>query len=593
MSALASATIKPKKQSFHATNVWNELVEGFRSKIELRKYRRNYFTQTYEQCFSSLDAINCMINVLKSHPNFETKQIEKHHAIRLLEKFYESKVFTDVIKTERKKTFVADHGIYQLLSKLDENVFQSMINTNKTTDHHIHPPQESSTSAMSDSWKQYFVERLEKYLLKTRNRHGGYLLHQIEQEMKLIDGSQILSNLHNNISIDPLTIADPNSLDGRNLPDYPSFIFDLFDMVIDAFDMQRQYLSPSMAIFNLIIQLIANKGNPLSMESLYDRDDGRSVYCFPSEIYASRSTNNPYSSLKNRVSHSKQSSRVYRVDSYEYKKVSCHDDNDKSYGLTNLRRKSLSSCDLFHVTSKTLTSPFDEIQNWLNNKHTTTNNQEKLNNDELELIQLTLIHLTTSNRQFIYVILYFLTQCIRNNHFCSNDTTKLRIYRAFAKLITINHDENICLMNIFDCFIEHHGKLFDISMDTRKIVARRLTKSKKENKYVALPSSITSNKKTCDDRQLRPTFKQLRISRPLTYNEPLDTDVHPMVSATFVRKPLVTSPSNQSNDKTCLTTINSPRRRARSFEPRAHTTTLFDKTINPFHKLRVILKRNE
>jgi hypothetical protein len=37
----------------------------------------------------------------------------RHHAIRLLEKFYESKVFTDVIKTERKKTFVTDNGVYQ------------------------------------------------------------------------------------------------------------------------------------------------------------------------------------------------------------------------------------------------------------------------------------------------------------------------------------------------------------------------------------------------------------------------------------------------------------------------------------------------
>jgi hypothetical protein len=64
-----------------------------------------------------------------------------------------------------------------------------------------------------------------------------------------------------------------------------------------------------------------------------------------------------------------------------------------------------------------------------------------------------------------------------------------------------------------------------------------------------------------------------------------------MASTTFVRKPLLPSPSNE---KTCLTTTaNSPRRRARSFEPRAHTTTLFDKTINPFHKLRVILKRND
>jgi hypothetical protein len=180
------------------------------------------------------------------------------------------------------------------------------------------------------------------------------------------------------------------------------------------------------------------------MESLYDRDDSRSVNCFPSEIYASRITNNPYTTLKTRSGHSKQTpSRVHRVDSYEYKKTSSHDE-EKSYGLTNLRRKSISSCDLFHVTSKTLTSPFDEIQNWLNNKRKfileikllkviiwyldpTTTNQEKMNNDEFELIQLAMIHLTASSRQFIYVILYFLTQCVRNKHFCSNDTNKLRV----------------------------------------------------------------------------------------------------------------------------------------------------------------------
>ncbi|CAF1640969.1 unnamed protein product, partial [Adineta ricciae] len=187
---MASATVKPKKQSFHATHVWNELVASFRSKIELRKYRRNYFSQTHDQCFTSTDAINCLMNILKSHPNFETKQIEKHHAIRLLEKFYESKVFTDVIKNERKKTFVAENGIYQLLSKADENIFQSAANTTKPIEQQVQQSQESSTSAISDCWKHYFLERLEKYLLKTRNRHGGYLLHQIEQEMKLIDGSQ-------------------------------------------------------------------------------------------------------------------------------------------------------------------------------------------------------------------------------------------------------------------------------------------------------------------------------------------------------------------------------------------------------------------
>ncbi|CAF0783585.1 unnamed protein product [Adineta ricciae] len=523
---MASATVKPKKQSFHATHVWNELVASFRSKIELRKYRRNYFSQTHDQCFTSTDAINCLMNILKSHPNFETKQIEKHHAIRLLEKFYESKVFTDVIKNERKKTFVAENGIYQLLSKADENIFQSAANTTKPIEQQVQQSQESSTSAISDCWKHYFLERLEKYLLKTRNRHGGYLLHQIEQEMKLIDGSQLVSNLHHSTPGDPITIAGqlvdwlpesmlivmdyPTSLDGRNLPDYPAFIFDLFEMVTDTFAMQRQYLSSSMAIIDLIFQLIASKGNPMSMESFYDRDENRSVYCFPSELYSGRSSNNPYQTLKHRPCQSKQSMRSHRTDTFDFKKGSSSDD-DKSYGLTNLRRKSLSSCDLFHVTSKTLTSPFDEIQNWLNNKHTTTTtattSQEKISSDEFELIQLALLHLTSSNRQFLYVILYFLSQCIRNSQFCSNEATKSRIHRSFAKLITINHDENPCLNNLLDCFVEHYGKLFDISADTRKTVSRRLTKSKKENKSFIIPSS---NKKLGEDR---PWFAEVNQTR--------------------------------------------------------------------------------
>lgn len=190
-------------------------------------------------------------------------------------------------------------------------------------------------------------------------------------------------------------------------------------------------------------------GNPLSMESLYDRDDNRSVYCFPGEIYASRANNNnPYTTLKTRSCHSKTiSSRlISRHESSEYKKFSSQDE-DKPSGLTSLRRKSLSSCDLFHVTSKTLTSPFDEIQNWLNNKRKseeclvqenlrihldpTNNNQEKMTNDEFELIQLALIHLTTANRQFLYVILFFLVQCVRNKHFCSNDTNRMRVRHIF------------------------------------------------------------------------------------------------------------------------------------------------------------------
>jgi hypothetical protein len=61
-----------------------------------------------------------------------------------------------------------------------------------------------------------------------------------------------------------------------------------------------------------------------------------------------------------------------------------------------------------------------------------------MNNDEFELIQLAIIHLTSSHRQFIYVTLYFLTQCIRNKHFCSNETNKLRV-KVFIYIIKKNN----------------------------------------------------------------------------------------------------------------------------------------------------------
>lgn len=142
----------------------------------------------------------------------------------------------------------------------------------------------------------------------------------------------------------------------------------------------------------------------------------------------------------------------------------------------------------------------------------TMNNPEKMNNDEFELIQLALIHLSSANRRFLHVIFFFLVQCVRNKQFCSNDTNRIRvrniqrndkldwstfffakIYRSFTKLITINHDENIPLVHIFDCFVESYGKLFEISMETKKIVSRRLTKAKKENKVKPMPACPSSS----------------------------------------------------------------------------------------------------
>lgn len=60
-----------------------------------------------------------------------------------------------------------------------------------------------------------------------------------------------------------------------------------------------------------------------------------------------------------------------------------------------------------------------------------------------------------------------------------------KIYRSFTKLLTVNYEEKTCFITILDCFVEYYEKLFEISMDTKKNVSRRLTKAKKENKVTS------------------------------------------------------------------------------------------------------------
>jgi len=68
------------------------------------------------------------------------------------------------------------------------------------------------------------------------------------------------------------------------------------------------------------------------------------------------------------------------------------------------------------------------------------NNQDKIHADEFELIQLAMIHLSSSNREFLYVIVYFLTQCVRNKQFCSNETSKLRVSTMSFSFVSKSFD---------------------------------------------------------------------------------------------------------------------------------------------------------
>ncbi|CAF1593973.1 unnamed protein product, partial [Didymodactylos carnosus] len=372
---------------------WNDLVSLFRSNIELRKFRRNYFKGSYENCFSSADAINCMISILQKHPNFINKKIEREHAIKLLDKFYQSKVFSDVNKADRR-SFVEDNGIYQLLPSSDGNIFHTRSSPKKARPISSSPSFSSTDTGLSSSrlsmdsatiiglmWKEMFIERIEKYLLLKRNRNGGYVLNKFEQEMKRTDYTQVLLNLQTPMPVNVLSIAEkyvdwlpesmsvvadfPTSIITRNLPDYPSFIVDVLNLIINVFDTQASLLSTN-TLFISLIDLISNRGEKNNFDY---QDNYINFYCFLDVSPNSpliEGTSSCFSSDSLQFSSSKSKTQVQRIHCYNGEEPrdnkfrrSRHVDLVNAHSMQ--RRKSLSACELFQSTRTT----GEELQSWL------------------------------------------------------------------------------------------------------------------------------------------------------------------------------------------------------------------------------------
>ncbi|CAF3942923.1 unnamed protein product [Rotaria magnacalcarata] len=108
---------KPKAPQFRATKMWNSLVQNFRSSIKLKKKR--HFFKTYQNCFSSSDAITCMVNILQQQSSGSSSSlVTRTQAITMLQSLYNAKIFSD-IKDDSKRTDASDPKQF-----LDNKIFK-------------------------------------------------------------------------------------------------------------------------------------------------------------------------------------------------------------------------------------------------------------------------------------------------------------------------------------------------------------------------------------------------------------------------------------------------------------------------------------
>ncbi|CAF0987095.1 unnamed protein product [Rotaria sp. Silwood1] len=119
---------KPKTPQFRATKMWNSLVQNFRSTIKLKKKR--HFFKTYQNCFSSSDAISCMINILQQQSsNSNSSSVTRTQAITMLQSLYNAKIFSDMKDDSNRtdandpKQFLDSNKIFKLLPQTEENIF--------------------------------------------------------------------------------------------------------------------------------------------------------------------------------------------------------------------------------------------------------------------------------------------------------------------------------------------------------------------------------------------------------------------------------------------------------------------------------------
>ncbi|CAF1024724.1 unnamed protein product [Adineta ricciae] len=123
---------KPRTTQFRATKMWNNLVQNFRSSIKLKKKR--HFFKTYQNCFSSSDAITCMLEILQQQASGSesSSSVTRTQAMTILQSLYNAKIFSDIKEDSSRtgandpKQFLDNNKIFKLLPQTEENILPTV-----------------------------------------------------------------------------------------------------------------------------------------------------------------------------------------------------------------------------------------------------------------------------------------------------------------------------------------------------------------------------------------------------------------------------------------------------------------------------------
>ena len=91
---------------WRATRLWNSIIRTFRAEMPLKKHKKNM--RTYENCFSSTEAVDFLHKHLQKNPNFGT-EVSKEQTVQLLKKLYRAGIIENVREDSTDEEFKVDN----------------------------------------------------------------------------------------------------------------------------------------------------------------------------------------------------------------------------------------------------------------------------------------------------------------------------------------------------------------------------------------------------------------------------------------------------------------------------------------------------
>lgn len=99
---------------WRATRLWNSIIRTFRAEMPLKKHKKNM--RTYENCFSSTEAVDFLHRNLQKNPNFGP-DVTKDQTIQLLKKLYRAGIIENVKEDSTDEEFKVSGELYRFSDK--------------------------------------------------------------------------------------------------------------------------------------------------------------------------------------------------------------------------------------------------------------------------------------------------------------------------------------------------------------------------------------------------------------------------------------------------------------------------------------------